>query len=94
MPACPFLALFAGRTLKQNSANSFASGGQTANAVAVAGPGGSFTQQSATGAGSQVAGVSQTGKKVDACQRGPADSAACQTLTTTGKPAPPCQPLA
>ena len=76
----------AGRTLTQNTAMSQAYGGQTASANAVAGPGGAFTQQSATGAGSQVAGVSQTGAKVDACQRGPADSAACQTLTTAGKP--------
>lgn len=48
----------------------------------MAGPGVASTQQSATGPGAQVAGVSQVGQKVDACVRGPADSAACQTLTT------------
>lgn len=57
-------------------------GGRSAQASAVAGPGVASTQQAASGPGAQVAGVSQVGQKVDACVRGPADSAACQTLTT------------
>ncbi|PSC71589.1 glycoside hydrolase [Micractinium conductrix] len=72
-----------GRRLMQgSSAVSRAVGGQTASARAVAGPGVAATEQSATGPGSQVAGVSQVGQRVDACVRGPSTSAACQTLTT------------
>lgn len=75
----------AGRALRQNkSAYSSASGGQSASASAVAGPGGASTSQQATGAGSQVQGITQVGQKVDTCQRGPANSAACQTLTLAG----------
>ncbi|KAL4442983.1 hypothetical protein ABPG77_008474 [Micractinium sp. CCAP 211/92] len=76
--------LRAGRHLAQapSSAISQAVGSRSAQASAVAGPGVAQTQQSATGPGSQVAGISQVGQKVDACVRGPSDSAACQTLTT------------
>lgn len=157
-----------GRLLKE-TAISTASGGQSASASAQAGPGFAQTQQSATGANSQVQGISQArlqaaegqlwvlgagphmptlvraravaaaalpcqglavraaglaslnaqrqrcqsllptaalrvlllnrpataacsvdhllqvGQKVDVCQRGPANSAECQTLTTAGK---------
>ncbi|EFN58827.1 hypothetical protein CHLNCDRAFT_140661 [Chlorella variabilis] len=74
----------AGRALQQRAYSS-ASGEQTATAVAKATPTTASTQQSATGGAAQVLGISQVGDKVDVCQRGPANSAACKTLTTAGK---------
>jgi hypothetical protein len=73
-----------GRLLKE-TAISTASGGQSASASAAAGPGFAQTAQSATGGNAQVQGISQVGQKVDVCQRGPADSAECKTLTTADR---------
>ncbi|KAI3436669.1 hypothetical protein D9Q98_006085 [Chlorella vulgaris] len=74
----------AGRRLTA-SATSISSGGKSASASATATPTSASTQQSATGPGSTVLGVTQVGEKIDACQRGPANSAECSTLTTAGK---------
>ncbi|KAL4857990.1 Plant intracellular Ras-group-related LRR protein 5 [Chlorella vulgaris] len=64
----------AGRRLTA-SATSISSGGKSASASATSTPTSASTQQSATGPGSTVLGVTQVGQKIDACQRGPANSA-------------------
>lgn len=82
--SAPFKPAGRGLRANGNSAFSSASGAQSATARASATPTSASTQQSATGGGSQVLGVSQVNGEVDICQRGPANSAACQTLTTAG----------